>query len=189
MTQSAALITSRLCSIRTNRVARVHERVEGVEERLDVVEVEARRRLVEQVERVAGVLLREVRGQLHALRLPARERVRRLPQREVAQTDVLERPGSLFRDAPLTLEEGDSLVDREVEHLGHVLPLVPNLEDVLLEPTSVARLAFEVEVGEELHLDLDDALALARLAPAAGHVERERPRPVPTDLRLVRRGE
>src|SRR5690606_41809451 len=62
--------------------------------------------------------------------------------------------------APLVPEERDGLVHRQVEDLGHVLPLVADLQDVLLEAGAVARLALEVEVGEELHLHLHDALAL-----------------------------
>jgi hypothetical protein len=39
-------------------------------------------------------------------------------------------------------------------------------------------------VGQEVHLDLDQPVALARLAAAALHVEREAPRPVAADLGL-----
>ena len=53
MTQSADLITSRLCSITTIGVALVDELAEHLEQPPDVLEVQARRRLIEDVERAA----------------------------------------------------------------------------------------------------------------------------------------
>ena len=52
-----------------------------------------------------------------------------------------------------------------------------------------ADLARDEDVGEELHLDLDDPFAFARLAAAAGHVEREVAGRQPARLRVLGRGE
>ncbi len=38
---------------------------------------------------------------------------------------------------------------------------------------ALADIALDIDVGQEVHLDLDDAIALARLAAAALHVEGE----------------
>src|SRR5260370_34634753 len=51
-------------------------------------------------------------------------------------------------------------------------------------PRSVTDLARNVHVGQEVHLDLDDPVALARLAPPALHVEAESARLVATHLRF-----
>ena len=51
--QSACLITSRLCSITSTVLPRVDQPLEHLEQLLDVLEVQARRRLVEDVERPA----------------------------------------------------------------------------------------------------------------------------------------
>ena len=56
MTQSAVLITSRLCSITTTVLPCVDEAVEHFEQLADVVEVQAGRRLVEDVERACRCL-------------------------------------------------------------------------------------------------------------------------------------
>src|SRR5205807_5084069 len=48
----------------------------------------------------------------------------------------------------------------------------------------LALLARDVDVGQEVHLDRNHAVALARLAAAALHVEREAPRLVAARLRL-----
>ena len=69
-------------------VALIAQRQEREQERLDVGEVQARRRLVEDVERAAGGLARELARELHALRFAAGERRRRLAEREVAEADA-----------------------------------------------------------------------------------------------------
>ncbi len=51
-----------------------------------------------------------------------------------------------------------------------------------------ADLAGDIDVGQEVHLDLDDAVALAGLAAAALDVEREAARTV-ARLRLRQAGE
>ena len=60
-----------------DRVAQIDEPVEHVEQLGEVVEVQAGRRLVEQVERAAGVGPGELGGELHALGFAAGERRRR----------------------------------------------------------------------------------------------------------------
>ena len=98
MIQSAVLITSRLCSITTTVLPWSRSRCSTREQQLDVVEMQAGRRLVEDVERAAGIPLGQLERELHALRLAARQRGRRLAQRDVAETDVEERR-KLARDA------------------------------------------------------------------------------------------
>jgi hypothetical protein len=74
-----------------HRVSRRHQPVQHVQQLAHVVEVQAGRGLVEQVERLAGVALGELARQLDALGLAARQRGRRLPERDVPQADVVER--------------------------------------------------------------------------------------------------
>src|SRR5436305_15276816 len=72
------------------RAASFNERAEGREQFVDVVEVEARGRLVEDVERARARALREIRGELDALRLAARQGSRRLAEAQVAESYVVE---------------------------------------------------------------------------------------------------
>ena len=74
-----------------HRVAVVDQPVEHLEQLLDVGEVEAGRRLVEEVERLPGRAPRELGRQLDALRLAAGERRRRLAEVDVAEPDVEQR--------------------------------------------------------------------------------------------------
>src|SRR5690606_33675485 len=54
---------------------------------------------------------------------------------------------------------------------------------------ALADVALDVDVGQEVHLDLDDAVALARLAAAALDVEREAAGAVAARLGLGQAGE
>ena len=69
-------------------VAEIDQPVEHVEQLHEIVEVEAGRRLVQQVERLARVGPRQLGGELDALRLTARERRRRLAELHVVEADV-----------------------------------------------------------------------------------------------------
>ncbi len=62
-----------------DRVAQIDQAIEHVEQLGDIVEVQAGRRFVEQIERVAGIGPGEFGGQLHALRFAAGERRRAWP--------------------------------------------------------------------------------------------------------------
>ena len=98
-------------------VAVVDQAAEHLEQALDVGEVEAGGRLVEDVEGVAGGDLRELGGELDPLGLAAGERRRRLAEADVVEADVVE-----GLQAPVDLrdvrEELDRLVDRHLEHVG-----------------------------------------------------------------------
>ena len=138
----------------------------------DVVEMQPGGRLVEDVEQTLAAVRRQVRRDLDALRLSARQRRRRLAEPQVAEPDLVEhlQAPQHFRRAA---EEGQRLADGEVEHLMNRTAAVPDFEHLRLEPLAVALIAGHEDVGEKLHLDADFAFALARFAAAAGHVERE----------------
>ena len=66
-----------------HRVAAVHKALQHVHQDADVLKVKTRGGLVEYVEGLAGVALRQLGGQFHALALAAREGGRRLPQLDI----------------------------------------------------------------------------------------------------------
>ncbi len=183
MTQSAVLMTSRLCSMTTHRVALVDEAVQHFHQLGDVVEMQARRRLVEDVERLAGGAPRQFLGELDALRLAARQRRRLLADLDIAEADLVQRH-HLVADAGHGLEEVLRLLDRHVEHVGDRLALELHVERLAAVALALADLAGDVDIRQEVHLDLDDAVALAGLAAAALDVEREAAGAVAARLRL-----
>ncbi len=155
------------------------QRVEGRQQFVDVVEMQPRGGFVEEEQHVAlhGVLGEE-RRELHALRLAARERRGGLSQLDVTQSHLLQRQQPVD-DAPaygvglVFAEEGHGVVDGHFQYVVDRTAAVFHFEYLLLEAPAAARLAFEFDVGHELHRDLDDALALTLLAPASRHVERK----------------
>jgi hypothetical protein len=76
------------------------------------------------------------------------------------------------------------LLHRHLQHLGDVLALVQDLQRLAVVALAVADVAGHVDVGQEVHLDLDHAVALAGLAAAALDVEAEAPRAVAALARL-----
>ena len=65
------------------------------------------------------------------------------------------------------------LVHRQLEHTVDRAPTELDLQHVGLESFPAAGLARHEHIGQEHHLDQHVARALARVAPAPGHVERE----------------
>ena len=82
-----------------DRVALVDELLQHVEQLARVLEVQAGRRLVEDVERAAGAALRQLLRQLDALRLAAGQRRRRLAERDVAEADAPAACAACWRSA------------------------------------------------------------------------------------------
>ena len=100
-----------------DRVAVVDEAVEHFEQFGEVVEVEAGRRFVEQVERLAGVGPSELGGEFHALGFAAGERRGALAEGEVVEADVAERLQDAA-DLGDVAEQLDGFAARHVEHVG-----------------------------------------------------------------------
>ena len=65
------------------------------------------------------------------------------------------------------------LGDRHVEHLGYVRALPLYLQRLPVVACAVANFAWNRDIRQELHLDINVAVAGAGFAPAALHVERE----------------
>ena len=170
-----------------HRVAQIDQPVEHVEQLGQIVEVQAGGRLVEQVERPAGVGPGKLGGQLDPLGLAAGERRGRLAEREVVEPHVAER---LQQAANLgdVLEQLDRLAARHVQHVGDRTAVVADGQRFGIVAPAAAGVALDPHVGQEVHLDAELPVAFALLAPPAGHVEAEPPRRVAAELRLGQLG-
>ena len=166
-----------------HRVAGVDELVQHFEQQLDVGEVEAGRRLVEQVHRAAGGFFHQLAGQLDALGFAAGERGRRLADLDVVEADRVER-AELVMDRRDVLEVGQRFLHVHLEHLGDALFLVHHLQRFAIEAMAVADGARDPDVGQEIHFEAVRAVAFARFAAAALHVEAEPARLVAAALRF-----
>jgi hypothetical protein len=128
--------------------------------------------LVQDEQVIGGGPRRELRRDLEPLGLAARERGRGLAQPQVAEPHFLEHLEPTLQHR-LGGEEVHRLVHRLLQHLADVAALVGDLEHVGPVPPALALLAGHVHVLDEVHLELLETVALAGLAAAAGHVERE----------------
>ena len=155
-----------------HRVPGRDEPLQDLEELPDVFEVQTRGRLVEDVDGVPGRPLVELARELDPLRLAAGKRGRRLSELDVAEPDVGERL-HVPLDRRDVLEELERLVDAHLEDVGDRAALVLHLERLAVVAAALADLARDVDVGEEVHLDLDLAVARAVLASPAADVEGE----------------
>src|SRR5216684_3527215 len=134
--------------------------------------MQARGRLVENVQRAARGFAAELLGQLEALGLSARECRRRLAQAQIVESHVAER----FQPRPdggNVTKKLQSLADSEVEHLRNVPSSELHLQRLAVVAGAVADIANNVHVGEEVHCYSHNAIALARFAASAFDVERE----------------
>jgi len=107
---------------------------------------------------------------------------------DVAESDVEQRLelGLHRRDGA---EELVRLLDGHLQDVRDGPALVVDLERLAPVALALADLARDVDVRQELHLDLDDPVALAVLAAAALHVEAEAARLVAAHPGLGRAGE
>ena len=166
MIQSAVLMTSRLCSTTSTVLPASTKPCSTFKQQLDVGEVQAGGRLVEQVERPAGALLDQLAGELDPLGLAAGERGRGLAELHVVQPHVVQRL-QLVADGRDVLEVRQRLLHVHLQHLGDRLALVADLQRLAVEAVPLAHRAGDPDVGQEVHLQPVRAVALAGLAAAA----------------------
>src|SRR5678815_528647 len=107
---------------------------------------------------------------------------------DVAEADALQRL-ELVADRRHSLEQIGGLLDRYVEHVGDRLVLELDLQRLAVVALALAHVAGDVDVGKKVHLDLDDAVALAGLAAPALDVEGEAAWLVAARFRLRQAGE
>ncbi len=79
--------------------------------------------------------------------------------------------------------------DRHVKNVGYAFALELDFQRLAIVAVALAGLAGDVDVGQEVHLDLDDTVALAGLAAPALDVEAEPPRLVAARLGFGQAGE
>ena len=121
-------------------VAFVDEAGQHGHEGADVFEVESGGGFVENVERLARVFLGQFGGEFHTLALTAREGGGRLPEFDVAESDVLQ-DFDFLENLGLVLEEFHGLVDGHVEHVGDAFAFEAHFECLAVIAFSVTNFA------------------------------------------------
>src|SRR3990172_2775311 len=111
-----------------------------------------------------------MRRQLEALRFPAGKRGSGLPEAEIAEADLLENLQAVD-DLVHAGEKLQRLANRHAENFVDVFLAEADIEHGALKARAAAFLAQQLDVGQELHLDGDGAVALAGFAAASGDIE------------------
>ena len=119
---------------------------------------------------------------------PPLKRRRGLADLDVAEADLLQHL-HLVTDRGHGLEELGGILDRHVEHVGDRFTLELHLQGLAIVARAMADVAGDIDVGQEMHLDLDQAVALAGFAAAALDVEGEAAGLVAARLCLRQAGE
>src|SRR4030095_10890696 len=127
-------------------------------------------------------------GELQPLGFAARKCRDRLTEPQIFQSDVDERL-QCGGDLGIAGEKGTRLRDGHLEHGSDGLALQLHFEDFGAEALPIAIRAAQVHVGEELHLDVLEAVAAASRAAALTGVETERALRVAAFARKLARGE
>ena len=169
-----------------HRVAVVDQAVEDFEEFSDVLDVQTDAWLLDEVEVGAGGFLAEVFAhsrvftaadaprqlghQLDPLRLAAADRRAGLAELEVAEAGVAHQ-GEGAVDLAVGAEEIGGFVDGHLHDFADVFAVVFDLQGGRVVALAVAVVALDVGCRQEIHLQLDLAVALAGLAAAALGVE------------------
>src|SRR5690242_1569082 len=86
------------------------------------------------------------------------------------QSDIVERL-QFGLDQWDMLEELQRIIHRHVQHIGDAFAFMKNLKRLSVVTLSLTYLAGHIDIRQEMHLDLDQAIALTSLAPSPFHVE------------------
>src|SRR5260370_1053685 len=154
------------------RSASFEQLAERAEELGDVIEVQTRGRFVENVKEALVVGAAEMRGQFQALRFPAGERCRRLPETQIAESNFIQDP-EFGNNLGNVDEKGQGFANRQLQYFVDIFPVIPDFQNAALEASAPALFADEFDVREKLHLHGDRAVALAGFAAASRHVKRK----------------
>lgn len=163
-------------------VAGVAESEENLKEPFGIDPVETGGGFVEDVKISTVLPFAEFEGQLQSLGLTPAELGGRLAEAQVSETDGVEGIEDAM-DAGILSEKSGSLLDRHFENLGNVLSAVADLEGFPVVAGTAATGTRDGGVGEEFHLEGEDAIPAAVFAAAAGDIEAETAGTVTADLR------
>ena len=106
------------------------------------------------------------------MRCSAGKRRSGLAELQITKPDVEQRI-QFVRDARHVSKKSRGLIHGQVENVCDIFTFVGDLQRLAIVAPAVANLALDINVRQKMHLDLDQAAALAILAPAAFDVEAE----------------
>ena len=164
-------------------VALIDQVMQHFEELAHVFEMQSGGGLIQYIEGAPGGALGEFFRQLDPLRFAAGQGGGLLAEADVIQPDLLQQH-HFVADGGHGLEEGHGFFDGHVQYVGDGLAFEFDDEGFAVVALAVTDIAGDIDIGQEVHFDFDQAIALARLTPAALDVEGKTPRLVAAGLGL-----
>ena len=134
--------------------------------------MQARSRLIQNVDGLAGAPSGQLGGQLNPLGFPSGQGRGRLSQLDIGKSHVVQSL-NFPADRWHIFEEGHGLFHSHIQHIKDALALILHIQSLPVVPFSLADLAGHVHVRQEMHLDFDDSVAGAGFTAAAFHIEAE----------------
>ena len=162
-------------------ITSIHKFVYHAQQLANILKVQARSRLVKDVECVSCVALRELGSQLYSLALTARQSSAGLTQGEVSQSNILNSLQLLVNRRDVC-EELVSDIHRHIQHIVYIFALIFQLQCLAVVAISAAALASHIYIGQEVHLNGLHSRTTTLLASSALYVEGEASRLEASDL-------
>src|SRR5580658_5587444 len=169
-------------------VAERDEALEDVEKFADVIEVQTGGGFVEDVERAAGLALGKFAREFDALGFAAGKRGGGLAERDVAEADFDERR-KLLLNLRNIFEELQRVRRGKVQNVTDGVTFIADGQRFGIVALAAADFAHHVDVGQEIHFDTAQAIALAGFAAAAFDVEAEAAGAIAAFARFGKHGE
>ena len=168
-------------------IALLYQFMQHRQQHFNVFKMQAGCRLVQNIQRLARAARRQLFGQLYTLRLTPRQVQRTLPQLNIVQPYPLQQL-KLSRNLWHIYKEPVRLVHGHIKDVRNGFALVLYRQRFLIITRPVTLVAFNINIGQEIHFNLYLAVTLTRLAPAALYIERESSRRISTGLSLWQAG-
>ena len=171
-----------------DRVPALEQPGECLEQRGNVIKMQARCRFIEEEECAFAGCLREVPREFQALRFAAAQRRHGLPEFHIPEANRAQR-FERAQDILVADKKLAGFVGGHFEDIRNRLAVDLHFEHDAAVPFAVAVGTAQIDVAEELHLDVLEAVPAARRTAAFAGIETKRPRCIAALLRHGLRGE
>ena len=149
--------------------------------------MQAGRGLVQNIDRLTGAAAGKLCCEFDPLRLTAGQRRGRLAKLYIAKSDFVQ-DLQTCSDLFLVLKEFDRFLDRHIKDIGNALALKMHLKRLTVVSLAVADLTRDIDIGQKMHLDLQQSVTGTGFTAAAACIEREPPGGIAAQLCVLRGG-
>ena len=166
----------------------IYKPVQDLNQLVHIGKMQAGGGFIQDVEGLSRASLGQFGGQLDTLGFPSGELGGWLAQLDIAQPYLFQ-GFQMAEDGWMVLKEFHSLGHIHIQHIKDALALVFDFQGFPVVALSFADFAGHINIGEEMHLDLDDTVSAAGFAAPSFNVEAEATLFIAPQLRFRQLGE